>query len=407
MSHCESATIDRNKNSQRTTLVEKSFLRLLSQVAAGSLQLDLPQMQTVIGEGRPGLAVDLAVHNTALFRKVMMGGHIGFAESYMDGDWTSGNVTALLRFFLQNEKNIQLNPLLTAAAKMRSRLQHVLNKNSRRGSRRNISYHYDLGNDFYCLWLDPTMTYSAALFDDADESLETAQFRKYDTICDWAELAGGEHVLEVGCGWGGFAARSVETRDVTVTGLTLSEEQCRYAELRAAKIGISDKTEFRLQDYRDTNGQFDAVVSIEMFEAVGEAYWDRYFETVQARLKAGAPAVLQVITIDEDRFHKYRQSADFIQKYIFPGGFLPSPSALRRKAEDHGLVLERSHFFGLDYARTLAYWREAFLDAWPRIAPLGFDERFKRMWLYYLSYCEAGFMEKTIDVGLFKLRKPV
>jgi cyclopropane-fatty-acyl-phospholipid synthase len=272
-----------------------------------------------------------------------------------------------------------------------------MRRNSLRGSRRNIAFHYDLGNDFYRLWLDPSMTYSAALFDRPDESLEAAQERKYERMLAQLDASPGQHILEIGCGWGGFACHAA-SRGYRVTGLTLSREQLEYARKRVAQQGLSDRVELRLQDYRKLNERFDHIVSIEMFEAVGEAYWDTYFDTLRRSLKPGGRASLQVITIDEGRFESYRRRADFIQKYIFPGGMLPSVEAFTRHACANGLKLERLDMFGLDYARTLRRWDARVAARSGEIMAQGFDQRFINMWRYYLAYCEAGFRSDRIDL---------
>ena len=385
--------------------VERRILSLLEGLAEGRLTMYLPGGDIRIFEGKPGLEADISIANSRVFRRSMTGNEIGLAESFMDGDWTSSDLTALLRLLLRNEKHLEQRPFLGVLRRVINRIQHLMNANSTRGSRRNISYHYDLGNAFYQAWLDPSMTYSAALFDSETESLVQAQDRKYDRIADWAGVKAGDHVLEIGCGWGGFAERAVTQWKAHVTGLTLSQEQLAYARQRLEKTGLSDQADLRLQDYRHCQGKFDSVVSIEMFEAVGRKYWDQYFSTVGKRLQRGGAAVLQVITIHEDRFDRYAQGADFIQKYIFPGGFLPSNRALIRLAEKHGFDHEDQLMFGQDYARTLRIWHDAFEEAWPRLEKMGFDDRFRRMWRFYLSYCEAGFLEGSIDVGLFRFRR--
>ena len=386
--------------------MERRILEMLSRIGSGKLEMYLPDGDIRIFEGETGVSADISIHNNRIFRRSVQGGEIGLAESYMDGDWTSRDLTALLRLLLQNEPQLEQKVLLRFARGLINRLQHLLNANSTRGSRRNIAYHYDLGNDFYRLWLDPSMTYSAALFETGVEDLEQAQNVKYDRIAEWADLSDGDHLLEIGCGWGGFAERVLAGRDVELTGLTLSQEQLSYANNRLAKVGLAERADLRLQDYRHCDGKYDAVVSIEMFEAVGRKYWDRYFTALSQRLKAGGAAVLQVITIEEDRFDRYSRGADFIQKYIFPGGFLPTNRALIELAERHGFRHEESLMFGLDYARTLREWHEAFEAHWPALEKMGFDERFRRMWRFYLSYCEAGFLEGSIDVGLFRFRQP-
>jgi cyclopropane-fatty-acyl-phospholipid synthase len=285
------------------------------------------------------------------------------------------------------------------------RLRHARNRNTRRGSRRNIAAHYDLGNKFYQQWLDAGMSYSAGLFSSIDETLEQAQNVKLDRVLSLLELAGGESVLEIGCGWGALAERLVQKR-CNLTGITLSTEQLVYSQQRLSGQSLAMHCDLHLQDYRDVRGDFDRIVSIEMLEAVGEAYWPTYFEKMHDRLRPGGIAVLQVITIDETRFENYRRRPDFIQKYIFPGGMLPTPQIIEREVSKAALHLVGNEFFGNGYARTLEEWRTRFQNAWAQIEPLGFDQRFKRMWEYYLAYCQVGFETRTIDVGFYKIVKP-
>ena len=291
-------------------------------------------------------------------------------------------------------------------AQIVERLRHLGRANTRRGSRRNIMAHYDLGNAFYALWLDGAMQYSSGLYAEATDTLETSQCAKIARIAELLRLEGGEAVLEIGCGWGGLAERLASQHGVQMTALTLSREQQAWASRLAAANGLSGRIDVRLQDYRDVTGAYDRVVSIEMLEAVGEAWWPTYFRVLRERLKPGGRAVIQVITIADDRFDGYRLTPDFIQKYIFPGGFLPSPSALRAETARAGLVMTYHETFGRSYARTLAEWRTRFLAHWPQIERLGFDERFRRLWTFYLSYCEAGFLEDAIDVGLYVVERP-
>jgi cyclopropane-fatty-acyl-phospholipid synthase len=285
------------------------------------------------------------------------------------------------------------------------RVKHFFNRNSRAGSRKNIHAHYDIGNAFYRLWLDPSMTYSSALFSDPLHTLKNAQDAKYRRLLDELQLQENQRVLEIGCGWGGFA--EMAARDgMQVTGLTLSTEQLEFARNRLAAAGLSGSAELRLQDYRDADGEFDAIASIEMFEAVGEAYWSDYFSTIARRLKSGGRACIQTIVIADDLFERYRSGTDFIQQYIFPGGMLPSPGAFRKQAEKQGLRIVNALAFGQDYARTLQQWRLAFKAQFPAVRNQGFDEQFIRTWEFYLAYCEAGFRAHSLDVYQFTLEKP-
>jgi cyclopropane-fatty-acyl-phospholipid synthase len=277
-------------------------------------------------------------------------------------------------------------------------VRHVLNRNTKAGSRKNIHAHYDLGNRFYSAWLDGSMTYSAAIYEPGDNDLAAAQERKYRALADKIAARPGHHILEIGCGWGGFAEFAAREIGCKVTGLTISKEQFDFATERMARAGLSDKVTIKLLDYRDETGQYDAIASIEMFEAVGESYWPTYFQQLRDRLKPGGRAGLQVITIREDSFPFYKREIDFIRAYIFPGGMLPTPTHMRDLGAKFGLPMVGERIFGQDYARTLADWRDRFRAAWPDLTPLGFDERFRRMWEYYLAYCEAGFRSGNIDV---------
>lgn len=380
--------------------------RLLSGLAAGRLRVILPSGESFVRAGRrPGPEATIQIRRWRTLRRILTGGDIGFAEGYVAGDWTSPDPVAVVRLAARNTE--ELRRALRGSLVFRSvdRLRHLLNANSRRGSRRNIEAHYDLGNAFYRQWLDETMLYSAAVWDETTASLEAAQARKLDRIRDLLALEGGERVLEVGCGWGALAAHLAETGAARVTGITLSPSQLAWARDVVAARGLTDRVDLRLQDYRDVAETFDRVVSIEMFEAVGEAWWPTYFAGLARALKPGGRAVLQVISIADDRFEDYRRDTDFIQKHVFPGGFLPSKTAFARAVEAAGLRLEAAEHFGLSYAETLAEWRRRFHARWGEIAPLGFDDRFRRLWDYYLAYCEAGFREGAIDVGLYTLTR--
>jgi len=380
---------------------------LLSRTRYGRLTLGLPNGRTIdIGGREPGPQAGLQLRRWRAVERLFLQGDLGLALAFRDGDWDSPDLLALLEFGLANEA--AWGSLLDGSrpARWLARLAHRLRANSRRGSRHNIAFHYDLGNGFYRQWLDDSMLYSSALFSDApDDTLEAAQARRLDRILQMLDTPAGGEVLEIGCGWGTLAATLAQRHGARVTGLTLSSEQLAFATERARDWGVADQVELRLQDYRDVQGQYDRIVSIEMIEAVGEAYWPTYFDTLRQRLKPGGVVVLQAITIADDRFESYRRGADFIQRCIFPGGMLPSPSALREHAERAGFEIEEAFCFGEGYARTLAEWRRRFLAAWPAIATQGFDEAFRRLWLYYLCYCEAGFRSGRVDVGLYRLRR--
>lgn len=378
----------------------RMVLAALVELPRGSLTLSLPNGQKVVAGGRaPGPQAQLVLHNWKMPGRAFFGGTIGLAESYIDGDWESPDVTTFLELFLVNEKAGE--ELAGGASWLLSafqRLRHWFNRNTRSGSRRNISAHYDLGNAFYAAWLDPSMTYSSALFATGANDLENAQTEKYRALARDAGIGPEHHVLEIGCGWGGFAEFAAREIGCRVTGLTISREQFDFAQARIARAGLSDKVYFKLQDYRDETGTYDRVVSIEMFEAVGEKYWDTYFNKVRGALRPGGVAGLQVITINERSFPAYRAQPDFIQRYVFPGGMLPTPAILRELGARCGMSLAGERVFPQDYARTLAEWRGRFWQAWDRIAKLGFDTRFRRLWEFYLHYCEAGFRNEYIDV---------
>jgi cyclopropane-fatty-acyl-phospholipid synthase len=363
----------------------------------------MPWGEQICLEGQqPGHTARLVIHRRRFAGRLLAGGDIGFADAYIAGDVSSPDLDALLSWALKNA-NVESSMTLFGKLRLVLKLQHALNRNTRRGSRRNIAAHYDLGNDFYAHWLDAGMNYSAALFSSHDQTLEQAQDAKLNRVCDLLDLKVGQSVLEIGCGWGGLAERIALHHGCAVTGLTLSERQFEFARRRLAACGVASKCEVRLQDYRDVRGRYDRIASIEMLEAVGEAYWTVYFSQLRRCLQPGGVAVLQVITIDEDRFAGYRRRPDFIQKYIFPGGMLPTKQVIKQRAQDAGLHVTESKIFGASYARTIGEWQKRFQSSWPAITSLGFDERFKRTWEYYLAYCRAGFECGALDVGLYKL----
>ena len=347
----------------------------------------------------PGPEARLVLHRWRALRSLILGGDDGFAESFLHGDWSSPDLTAFLTLAAQNFDGRFRTPWPLRAL---HRLRHGLNANSRRGAKRNIMAHYDLGNDFYAAWLDRSMLYSSALYEHPGDSLDQAQDRKLALVTDWLGAQPGDRVLEIGCGWGALACR-LGRLGAHVTALTLSPAQRVFAQDAVDEAGLQAEVSVHLRDYRDEGGQFDRIVSIEMMEAVGEAYWPVYFRALRDRLRPGGRAVLQVITIEAARFGTYRTTPDFIQQHIFPGGMLPAKAHIDREARRANLRPVRSRHFGESYALTLAAWRARFLAAWPDLQALGFDERFRRLWLYYLGYCEAGFRTGAIDVGLYEL----
>jgi cyclopropane-fatty-acyl-phospholipid synthase len=351
---------------------------------------------------RPGPEATLVLHRWRAIRRLVTHGDLGFAEAYIDGEWSTPDLAALLELAALNIAQLDRKISGFAPVRMFNRLRHLFRANTKAGSRKNISFHYDLGNEFYQCWLDDSMTYSSALYARPGQTLEEAQGAKLERIVELLDLREGEHILEIGCGWGALAIRLAQG-GASVTGLTLSSEQLAYGTQRTVDEGLAKAVSLELTDYRDVEGRYDRVVSIEMLEAVGEAYWPAYFKTLRDRLKVGGTAVLQVITIDESRFESYRSSADFIQRYVFPGGMLPTKRIIAEQAEAAGLKLVSTESFGQSYAKTLAEWRERFVVAWPKIETMGFPTRFRRLWEYYLCYCEAGFRAGTVDVGFFVL----
>lgn len=385
--------------------------RLLAGWAVGRLTVVTPSGATLVrgtedADAHPAAGhATLTIHRWRMLRRLLRHGDIGFAESYLAGDWSSPDVAALIALVALNRE--ALDPTMAGSVTRRicDRIGHWRHANTRAGSRRNIVAHYDLGNAFYARWLDTDMVYSSALYRHATDTLEEAQARKLDAIVAQLDLRGGERVLEIGCGWGALALRLARA-GCEVVALTLSPAQHALASRRIADAGRQAQVDIRLQDYRDVEGSFDRIVSIEMFEAVGEAFWTTYFTQLAARLAPGGRALLQVITIAESRFAAYRRDVDFIQRYVFPGGMLPPPNRLHALARDVGLEVEGEQHFGASYARTLAEWHRRFVKAWPVLATQGFDERFRRLWEYYLKYCEGGFAAGAIDVGFYRYRAP-
>lgn len=379
----------------------------VSKLRRGTLDVTLPDGRTVrCGGLEPGPAAQMTIHHYGFAWRLARSGDIGIAEAYLRREWDTPNLTQFLYIFCINHDLIQTmlggKPLVRFVQIVR----HWFNRNTRRQARRNIYAHYDIGNSFYSAWLDPSMTYSSALFEDGTDDLTAAQHNKYRRLAEAINLQPGQKVLEIGCGWGGFAEYVAKTYDANVVGLTISTQQRDFAQKRMQAAGLSDKVEIRLQDYRDERGQYDRIASIEMIEAVGEEFWPQYFTQLRDRLAPGGLAGIQAITIQDKFFNAYRREVDFIQRYVFPGGMLPSPQVLKSLGERFGVPVIRERIFGEDYAKTLATWRDNFRAAWPSLTPLGFDERFRRLWEYYLAYCEAGFLSGNIDVRQVVFAKP-
>ncbi|EEB84164.1 SAM-dependent methyltransferase [Roseobacter sp. GAI101] len=398
-----------------TTEGQKGLPRYFARVFATAQAMENGRVDFVLPDGRrfratgknPLPVAELHIHNDDLFARLIREGDLGFSDAYLDEWWSTPDLQAFMDVAHANEDIYDSFPGMGLIRKYEA-LRFWLQSNSKKQAVKNISYHYDLGNDFYKLWLDETMTYSSALFEDgAQQSLEAAQTAKYASMVDQMGVVAGDHVLEIGCGWGGFAEYAAKERGLKVTCLTISKEQFNYAKERIEKAGLSDMVEFKLQDYRDETGVYDGIASIEMFEAVGEKYWPSYFNTVRDRLKPGKSATLQIITVPDRRWKTYKRGVDFIQKYIFPGGMLASPGALREQVEKAGLAVVKSIEFGKSYDLTLRRWHESFNDKWEEIAAMGFDERFKRMWNFYLTSCASTFDSGNCDVTQITVTRPV
>ncbi|MFQ8431770.1 class I SAM-dependent methyltransferase [Amaricoccus sp. W119] len=371
---------------------------VLKGIELGRIDIALPDGRVFRVEGGEGPTARLDIRNPELFARVAREGELGFCEAYLDGWWDTPDLQLLLDVLLSSQNWVRRNHPFAMLVRAYARARHWMNRNTRDQARRNISHHYDLGNQFYGRWLDETMTYSSAIFETPEERLAEAQRRKYASVCDRIGVRPGSELLEIGCGWGGFAEYAAKERGAKVRGLTISREQHDFARERMFRQGLNEQVEIVLRDYRDERDRFDGVASIEMFEAVGEKYWPVYFDAVRERLRPGAQATLQVITVADSLFPTYRKTVDFIQKYIFPGGMLPSPSALRSEIERAGLRFVGSVEFGQSYSETLRRWHATFENAWEEIRPLGFDERFRRMWTLYLTACAASFRGGQTDV---------
>jgi len=393
---------------------ERNLPRYFARAFAMMKNVNTGRIDFVMRDGRrfraegpnPGPVAEVHVHNDDLFARLIREGDLGFCDAYVEAWWSTPDLQAFMDWVHADNVDIYDGFPGMGLVRKFEKFRFWLQRNHRAQAKKNISYHYDLGNEFYRLWLDDTMTYSSALFETGQESHETAQIAKYASMVDQMGAQPGDHILEIGCGWGGFAEYAARERGLKVTGLTISEEQFKYARKRIEKAGLSGLVDFKLQDYRDERGTYDGIASIEMFEAVGQKYWPTYFDTVRERLKPGKNATLQIITVQDQRWDVYQRGVDFIQKYIFPGGMLPSPKALRAQIVKAGLGIERSVEFGPSYNITLRRWHETFNEKWDQIAEMGFDDRFRRMWNFYLTSCAATFESANCDVTQITIKRP-
>ena len=389
-----------------TTKNQKNLPRYFGQVFdmasdmnSGRLDFALPDGRIFRAEGKnAGPVAQVDIHNPEVFARLIREGDLGFSDAYLEHWWSTPDLQAFMDWVHADNDDLYDGFPGMGLVRFYEKLRFWLQSNSKRQARKNISHHYDLGNDFYGLWLDETMTYSSALFTTGQESLEAAQIAKYASMVDQMGVKEGDHVLEIGCGWGGFAEYAAKERGLKVTGLTISKEQLEYSKKRIESKGLQDKVNIKLQDYRDEKGRYDGIASIEMFEAVGQKYWPAYFETIKNCLHPGRQATLQIITVQDARWEVYQRGVDFIQKYIFPGGMLPSPNALKAEVQNAGLSVVKSKEFGLSYSQTLRRWHDVFNDKWDQAAELGFDDRFRRMWNFYLTSCAATFESGNCDV---------
>ena len=385
----------------------RTALRLLARLQHGALTVQLPDGSVQHFGPGGGTVAAITLKNWNVFAAALKSGDIGFAESYIAGDWTTPHLAELLKLLIANRQAIEGMVYGTWAGRLLYRLKHLLHRNTRANSQKNIHAHYDLGNAFYALWLDETMNYSSAWFEGRlDGDLSAAQHAKVRRALTLAGVAPGSRVLEIGCGWGALAEMATTEFGATLTGVTLSTEQLDFARQRMARLGVGSQADLRLQDYRDIDdGPYDAICSIEMIEAVGQEYWPTYFQSVQRLLKPGGRACIQSIVIDDALFDRYTRSTDFIQQYIFPGGCLPCPREFRRQAQAAGLRVVDELAFGLDYAETLRRWHERFVAQRTHILQQGFDQRFLHIWEFYLAYCEAAFTMGNIDLVQYTLER--
>ena len=398
---------------QMPTIFDRSFMNLVinlfNKIETGSLTFDLPDGSTRnFGDKNSSLQAQITIHDYRFFKDVVLGGDVGLGEAYMKGLWDTDDIPALFSVLIKNRQALANGNMTTAwLVRQKDRLMHAFHANTLIGSRRNIGKHYDLSNDFFQTFLDPTMLYSCGLYRGESDTCEDAQRRKLQSIIDKAHIESTDHVLEIGCGWGGFAMEAVKQTGCRVTGITVSEEQYQLAQERVLQAGLQDKITILFKDYRHVAGLFDKIVSIEMLEAVGHKYLGAFFTVCDKLLKPAGRLVIQVITIPDQSYEYYRRKTDWIQKYIFPGGHLPSVTAMSQVVTKHtSLLMEQLEDIGTNYARTLKDWRESFTRNLDKINSLGFDEIFQRKWIYYLAMCEAGFRERAVGDIQVVFRKP-
>ena len=357
----------------------------------------------LFGDPSQKLKVKIKINKPGLTYQIVKSGSTGLAEAYMRGDFETDDLTNLIELTAKNIKLVyKFSGLLDFS--LFNKIRNFLFKNNKSRSKKNISKHYDLGNEFFSLWLDPTLTYSSAIFDQKDNDLEKAQINKYKKLVELIKPKSGNKILEIGCGWGGFAEYVGKNHDVKLDCITISKKQFEYASNRIFKNGLNEKINIQFKDYRDVKQKYNSIASIEMIEAVGQNYLENYFKTIKTNLVSEGSAAIQAITIDDNLFDRYKTKEDFIQKYIFPGGFLPSKKKLYDLSQNNGLAINQYNSYGLHYSNTLKIWRDEFFKKWEEISKQGFDNKFKRMWHFYLSYCEAGFKSKNIDLIQFSLQ---
>ena len=388
----------------KPTFWQKTLESMLENLSLGEIKITFPNKEKKIFTGKKkGPVANIEFLTDRAIKNTILGGSLGFCESVISGEIISTEIHKIIEIGGYQESGLNTSGRGYYLSKLINKVFHFLNRNSITGSKKNIAAHYDLGNNFYKLWLDKSMTYSSAFFDGEKISLEKAQEKKYLKISEIAELQKKNKVLEIGCGWGGFAEFSAKHYNSIITAITISKQQFEYARNRVMEAGLNTEVDIKLIDYRKIKGKFDRIISIEMLEAVGEKYWPIYFRQIRKLLNYNGKAAIQVITIDDRYFENYKKFPDFIQKYIFPGGMLPSIPALEKPIKDSGLKIEKIESFGKDYASTLSIWRKHFNRAWPEISKLGFDKKFYRIWNLYFSYCEGGFRSGSIDVKQIKL----